>query len=196
MEATALIRAHERQHGGHLPIIAMTAHAMKGDREICLDGGMDGYVSKPIRAARLFDAIDEMVRDTPPPAGLQAGVTVDWSKARQVVQGDEDLLGVIVATFLEEYPRMLAELAEAVDRQHAKEIQRLAHLIKGSMRYLGARKAFDRADELEGMGRESRLDESAQALERLRAEIASIQPELSAFIARNQPSTTGAVHEN
>ena len=56
-EVTAAIRRHEVQHGGHLPIIAMTAHAMKGDDEQCRAAGMDGYVSKPIRAAKLFEEI-------------------------------------------------------------------------------------------------------------------------------------------
>jgi CheY-like chemotaxis protein len=57
-EVTAAIRRHEVQHGGHLPIVAMTAHAMKGDAEQCLAAGMDGYVSKPISAARLFEEIE------------------------------------------------------------------------------------------------------------------------------------------
>src|SRR5439155_14340948 len=57
IEATALIRQREKSTGHHLPIIAMTAHAMKGDREHCLESGMDGYVSKPIRSQQLFDAI-------------------------------------------------------------------------------------------------------------------------------------------
>ena len=57
-EATALIREKEKKTGGHIPIIAMTAHAMKGDRERCLDAGMDEYVSKPIRPQAVVDAIE------------------------------------------------------------------------------------------------------------------------------------------
>ena len=60
-EATAAIRAHEREGGAHVPIIAMTAHAMKGDQERCVAAGMDGYVSKPISPQRLFDEIDRVV---------------------------------------------------------------------------------------------------------------------------------------
>jgi CheY-like chemotaxis protein len=60
-EATAAIRARERESGGHLPIIAMTAHAMKGDQERCLAAGMDGYVAKPMKAADLYAAIDRLL---------------------------------------------------------------------------------------------------------------------------------------
>jgi two-component system sensor histidine kinase/response regulator len=60
LEATTQIRARERETGAHVPIIAMTAHALKGDRERCLEVGMDGYVAKPIRARELFEAIDRL----------------------------------------------------------------------------------------------------------------------------------------
>ncbi|MFO7601605.1 MAG: response regulator [Candidatus Desulfacyla sp.] len=68
-EATAMIREKEKEMGGHVPIIAMTAHAMKGDRERCLAAGMDGYLSKPIRADSLVETIDEVVK--PSGAGLE-----------------------------------------------------------------------------------------------------------------------------
>jgi two-component system, sensor histidine kinase and response regulator len=62
LEATKAIRENEKTSGRHLTIIAMTAHALKGDQEKCLSAGMDGYVSKPIRTAELFSAIEEAVR--------------------------------------------------------------------------------------------------------------------------------------
>jgi PAS domain S-box-containing protein len=68
LEATGLIRGRDHQRGRHTPIIAMTAHALKGDRERCLEAGMDGYVSKPIRAEELFDEIDALMARYPPPA--------------------------------------------------------------------------------------------------------------------------------
>jgi CheY-like chemotaxis protein len=61
-EATVAIRAREKSSGRHMPIVAMTAHAMKGDEERCLAGGMDGYVSKPIQSEQLFATIDGVVR--------------------------------------------------------------------------------------------------------------------------------------
>jgi len=64
-EATAAVREKERETGGHLPIIALTANAMKGDRERCLEVGMDGYVAKPIRAQELFEAIENIIPISP-----------------------------------------------------------------------------------------------------------------------------------
>ena len=63
LEATAAIRKKEIATGAHMPIIAMTAHALKGDRERCLAAGMDGYVSKPIRTIELFAAIESVMQD-------------------------------------------------------------------------------------------------------------------------------------
>ena len=59
-EATAAIRAHERTTSQRVPIMALTAHAMEGDRQRCLDAQMDGYIAKPIKAAELFDAVDSV----------------------------------------------------------------------------------------------------------------------------------------
>jgi len=67
LEATAAIREHEQQSGTHMPIIAMTAHAMQGDRERCLAAGIDEYVVKPMKAADLYAAIERLVQDTPDP---------------------------------------------------------------------------------------------------------------------------------
>jgi len=71
-EATAAIRAQERGGAAHMPIIAMTAHALKGDEEHCRAAGMDGYVSKPISAQRLFDELDRIVADVPAQPGVAA----------------------------------------------------------------------------------------------------------------------------
>jgi CheY-like chemotaxis protein len=72
-ELTATIRRHEAEHGGHLPIIAMTAHAMKGDDDDCRSAGMDGYISKPIAADRLFEEIDA-VRAGTRTGGVSSGL--------------------------------------------------------------------------------------------------------------------------
>ena len=75
-EATAAIRAKENLTGGHIPIIAMTAHALKGDQERCISAGMDGYVSKPIRTSELFSVIEAMLPEKDPaPASDPASIS-------------------------------------------------------------------------------------------------------------------------
>ena len=68
LEATRLIRQAEQQSGGHLPILALTARAMHGDRELCLEAGMDGYVAKPIRRAELNQALADVLTVSHPPS--------------------------------------------------------------------------------------------------------------------------------
>lgn len=182
LEATATIRANEQKTGTHLPIIAMTAHAMKGDRETCLAAGMDGYIAKPIRAAKLFETITEVLRQVQEAFPKNDELArLDWSKAVETVQGDIGLLRDIVTTFLNECPRMLEGIQQSLDNQRCRELQLAAHTLKGSMRYFGAKQAFDRAYELECQARSGNLESADKTLQRLRAELDCIQPDLRAF---------------
>ncbi|MBX3437977.1 MAG: response regulator, partial [Planctomycetaceae bacterium] len=139
LEATRLIRKREQASGLHIPMIAMTAHAMRGDEERCLEAGLDAYVAKPIRPDDLFRAIDDVCRDAFERKRKHESVhpsrpLVDWNSALQVVQGDRELLTEVVGAVLEEVPRLLRELEQAIDAGDARSIQRLAHTIKGNMR--------------------------------------------------------------
>src|SRR5205823_1268848 len=100
----AAIRAREADCGGHTPIVAMTAHAMKGDKERCLEAGMDGYVSKPVRADELRRAINEQ---TGPP---RAAPQLDRAGALERVGGDAELLGELADLFRQDCPRLLEAL--------------------------------------------------------------------------------------
>ena len=116
LEATAAIRSCEAQTGGHLPIIAMTAHAMKGDRERCLEAGMDGYVSKPVQPAELLRVIKSHQPESqaiihPAPvsqaadAGGHVGLAVfDRQSALDRVDGDETILSEVIGLFLSDVP--------------------------------------------------------------------------------------------
>ncbi|MFC1596868.1 PAS domain S-box protein [Planctomycetota bacterium] len=193
LETTEAIRAGERRTGTHIPIIAMTAHAMKGDRERCLEAGMDHYVSKPIRARQLFDAIDEVVVGFAATGGTAeaeaaetdgsadaGGVAVlegnefDWSAALRAVKGDRRLFRVIVDTVLEETPRLLGEIREAVGRSNAGALQLAAHTLKGSIRYFGQGPAYQQAYRLEEMGRDGDLEHAGDAVVALEGEIAQL----------------------
>jgi two-component system sensor histidine kinase/response regulator len=179
LEATAAIRAKEKRTGAHLPIIAMTAHAMKGDRERCLDAGMDKYVSKPIRAKQLFDVIEETVGGFPEPdkaiqIPLPEGERADWNAALRAVRGDRQLLDLVVETALEEAPRLMEGIRAAVAAGDPAALRLAAHTLKGSIRYFGEGAAYELAFQLEQMGREGQFEGAAETLAALEGEIAQV----------------------
>jgi len=185
LEATTIIRARERASGRHTPIIAMTAHALQGDREACLAAGMDGYISKPIRAAKLFETIETVLREveaTPVPTSEKLDTaTLDWGQALDVVQGDRQLLKEMIEAFFGEYPRMQEEIRSSIAERNQEVLRRSAHTLKSSMRYFGANTAWHHAYELECLGRDGRFDEAHQKLGVLEQEIQRIEPSLHGF---------------
>jgi two-component system sensor histidine kinase/response regulator len=152
LEATRAIRQREQGAPHHLPIIAMTAHAMKGDRERCLDAGMDDYISKPIRSQELFESLlravgkGALALDQQPAAEPSC---VNWQHALAVVDGDENLLRELVDLFLDETPRLIAAGESALDRGDLPTLERHAHTLKGSVRHFAAPAAFEAADQVE-----------------------------------------------
>ena len=152
LQATALIRERERETGRHIPIIAMTAHAMKGDREQCLAAGMDGYVPKPIRVKELSAALAALFNGTPGEgaAGRATNGTgpVDWPAALETVQGDRALLRVVIDAVLGECPAVLGELENAVGAKDAAVVRSSAHRIKGALRTFEASRATDLASRI------------------------------------------------
>jgi CheY-like chemotaxis protein len=185
-ETTAVIRQRERQTGAHQPIIAMTAHALKGDRERCLAGGMDGYVSKPIRTEELAAAINgllgEAVTAGPAvPAGADGPALVDRAKALEYVAGDERLLRELVDLFARDCPALLAELDEALARGELPRLRRLAHTLKGSLELFGARAAFEAAWAMERLAQAGDLGEARRMHPALLEEVRRVQPALAAL---------------
>jgi CheY-like chemotaxis protein len=189
LEATSMIRARQAVSENHTPIIAMTAHAMKGDREACLEAGMDGYVSKPIRAPKLFEVIDTVMAEEDP-GGAERVIAgqqppdhehVDWTRALEVVQGDRELLRELVIAFLEECPKFVQEIHTSIDSQDYTLLHRAAHTLKGSMRYFGATDAFNYAFDLERLGSETKIDGARQKFETLQGELDRVLPALSQF---------------
>jgi CheY-like chemotaxis protein/HPt (histidine-containing phosphotransfer) domain-containing protein len=149
-EATRRIRERERTNGGHVPIIAMTAHAMKGDRERCLEEGMDGYISKPLRPSELFEAVESLAATGRAETTTKpAGPPFDEAMALRSVGGDRQLLSELIDTFLEECPRLTAALAAAILRGDAKAAHLAAHTLKGALSTLGASEAKTIAQQIE-----------------------------------------------
>jgi len=183
LEATAMIRARERRTGAHLPIIAMTAHALKGDRERCLEAGMDAYIAKPIRVRHLLETIDSVLGRDSPPQRSPAVAGLDWEEALRAVKGDRKLVRVIVDAALEEAPRLLRSIREAIDRSDADALRLTAHTLKGSIRYFGATRAFELAFQLETMGHDRDLGRAAEVLAILETETARLMAALAEYPA-------------
>ena len=187
MEATAAIRRREQNSERHLPIIAMTAHAMTGDRERCLAAGMDEYVSKPIRPAELMGRIAACLsgREISRAAPVEipaSGAGLDWSAALKAMEGDRELLIVIVNSMLEELPILLGELMEAVANSDARLVQRAAHTVSGTMRTFRAEEVMDTAARLEELGRSAEFDGASELLQTLQRQLDQVTDELEAFV--------------
>ncbi|MBW2000023.1 MAG: PAS domain S-box protein, partial [Deltaproteobacteria bacterium] len=154
IEATRAIRERERRMESRIPIVAMTAHAMKGDKERCLAAGMDDYVSKPVKAEELYRVIERqavksrkggrMKREWSVPGTgdmIKDDEIFNEAKALEVVDGDRELLKEIIEMFLEEHLNDVERLWEGVKSSNAHEVERAAHSLKGSVGSLGAKRA-------------------------------------------------------
>ena len=189
LEATAEIRRREDESGSgkHLPILAMTAHAMPGDREACLDSGMDGYLSKPLRLDHLMDAIAATIGDEPlsPDPLREMGGTMDMDRdlALSRVGGDEQLLGELAGLFLEEYPQLLRLLREGVEKPNWTQAAEAAHQLKGLLGQFGAEEARELAVKAEQCARQAEPLEAAQTVEALEKAMHRLRPELERWNA-------------
>ncbi|MBW1897130.1 MAG: response regulator, partial [Deltaproteobacteria bacterium] len=194
-EATRLIRDNEKVHGAHIPIVAMTAHAMKGDRERCLAAGMDDYISKPIREAGLFSVIENLANGSkdkkkakrhPDSKGVRpiAQDVFDFSEAMKTVNGDKELLKEIATLFLESAANDLSKIREGISNKDACAVEQAAHSLKGSVANFGAKRAFDAAYRLEKMGREGQLTAAEIAELELEKELAALKSAMQAAMMR------------
>jgi PAS domain S-box-containing protein len=174
LEATAAIRTRERDTSHHMPIIAMTAHAMRGDREKCLDAGMDAYVSKPMTATALYTAIDQLLGQESDQRSPIDEPAVDLSKALETVQGDQALLAELIQVFHQGYPAQMAEVREAITKWDDTRLERAAHILKGEVGLLGAQMAYHLADALETFGREGRIENAPRILQEFERELERI----------------------
>jgi len=184
LEATAVIRDHERTAGGHVPIVALTARAMAGDREQCLAAGMDAYVSKPLRPDELFSAIDSVVTgqpDTTTPSAPAAGGSVDRKSLLTAFGGRMDLLKHVVDVFLEDTPSILTRLKGGLENNNAADVTSAAHALKGSVGLFSQGEAYECARRLEQLGRSGDLTNGESVLEELLASVSKLTTELRAL---------------
>jgi CheY-like chemotaxis protein len=181
-ETTAAIRARESLTGGRVPIIAVTAYAMKGDRERCLAAGMDGYLSKPIRVQELLELLRQY--EALPVQTSEGSQPPEQEECRQAGDedeqldrcalldrfgGDSQLLSELIEIYLSESPSLLAAAQRAFQEKKGQDLARAAHTIKGSAGNFNARATVRAAERLEAFAQEgdfSRAQEAMSALER------------------------------
>lgn len=191
-EATRLIRELESGSGRRTPIIAVTAHAMKGDREACFEAGMDGFASKPIHSAKLLEMLERLGSESPLRKPVREAESEDAGRAGaldedallKLVGGDRKLVGELAEMFLEDLEPRVTEITAAVSERDADRLRSGAHLLSGSAGSLKAGVVSAAAAVLEGMGRSGELAGAHHALAELNVAIASLRPRLVLLAGR------------
>jgi two-component system sensor histidine kinase/response regulator len=194
LEATEAVREKEKTSGAHLPIVAMTAHAMEGDREKCLRSGMDGYVAKPIDPKSFLRTVEQyatlgMTVEVPLSASEEsAKKCLDAAALLGRFTGNRKLLGSIVKTFREDCPEMMGRIREALKKHDPRAVADAAHALKGSVGNFGATAAFDTAREIEKGARQGTLDGTWDKYATLEDDIAQLLPALQELGSPKKPT--------
>ena len=180
-EATERIREQEKSSGTHIPIIAMTAHAMQGVREICLSHGMDGYLSKPIDTEALWNELDNLSQSLPSDAKTKLPVLLvaDFDQARRTMDDSRELFDEIVNLLLNDMPAHLQHIKDGMMQENPDAIRHGAHALKGMVGIFSAERAIHAATILE------QFPESPELAHRI-AELETTLSELEAAVRAYQ----------
>jgi signal transduction histidine kinase/DNA-binding response OmpR family regulator len=157
-EATEAIRALERENGNRTPIVAMTAHAMKGDRERCLAAGMDQYLTKPLDPKQLCPVVEAMAAGRAPAVADEKPAAAVSLQVLARVGGDRELLAEISRLFVDDAPRHLDRIRRALDVRDGEALRRAAHGLKGAAANFDAEGVVAAARTLEEIGRTHEFD--------------------------------------
>lgn len=187
VEATQLIRDQEAKTGVHLPIIALTAHAMKGDREQFMNVGMDDYVSKPIDAELLFEKITKLIRKHTNNSGHDShsesrreemddhkAPVFDYAAALARLGGDEEFFWELAEMFQEQAPQWMKAIKTAIEEKDCQTLHKSAHTLKGAVSNFAAPRVVEAAQELESLGKQELLENADHAYRALDVAVAEL----------------------
>ena len=190
LKATAAIREIESNVGRKTPIVAMTAHAMKGDRERCLEAGMDQYLSKPIRGKQIAEMFARLKLQPSAPAPVEELTTpvesapenlIDWSDALESVDGDRELLAAVIEAFVEEAPQLMNQAKTAIENDDAALLHRTGHTLKGALLSFGGTEPSETAKKLEQLGASGTVDGADAIMNEFSTTIDAVVQELKSF---------------
>ena len=191
LEAIRAIRAREEGSGARTPIIVLTAHAMKGDRERCFEAGADEYLTKPVRTHELLTALDRFNgrrngenTGGRPPGEKYMSNAMNIAAALERVEGDRELLDELMRLFAEECPRSLAEIRKAFEARDAHLLERLAHTIKGSSASLCAEEVSEAALALEKQAHSGDFEAAREQIHALEIKLEQLLPEFETLLPK------------
>jgi PAS domain S-box-containing protein len=183
-ECVARIRAKENGTGSRIPIVALIAHAMKGDRERFLAFGVDGYLPIPIRARQLFETIEELLHGSAalPPGELSnhhGESVLDRPQVLARFEGNKELLAHLISAFFDDYPKLVAAAQDAAACNDGLEFQRVTQALKNHLALFSAQAAGEAADLAELAGQVPALEHAGEALAHLEEELERLRPALA-----------------
>ncbi len=193
LQAARTIRELEHKTGRHTPLLAITAYAMRGDRERCLANGFDGYVPKPVRISELLATLESVLPKAPRlPAAPAIGKADPGRKSDDHLPenvlldhagGDMELARELAQVFIDESPSWLQQLRSALDANDCGGIHRLAHTIRGAATHCGGTAVRDGALALEHLARTEKLSTAPHVYDRLASAMEELTHNLRRFTA-------------
>lgn len=195
-EATRTIRSESRQHD--IPVVALTANAMEGDRELCIASGMDDYLSKPVNQSELQQAIEKWIHQKPK---LAEYTNMSQTTSKEVLEtmsfefdesaldaikalqrpGKPDILGRIVTMYLDKTPELIADIENGIAANDAARVKMAAHTLKSSSAYLGATTLADKCNKLEAKAANDDLTDGAEDVSVISQGFAAISEKIKRF---------------